>query len=89
MVCPCALGQHGGVPVPRIPKELKPLSDGPLSRDDIRKGKVRHVEVPTSNTDAAVSKDARAKLVSGPPSRSIRRAQRPMSGFLSDAMRER
>ena len=80
MVCPCALGQNGGKPVPRIPKELKSLTDAPLSRDDIRKGKVRHAEVPP--------KDPPAAPVETRPTRPGRRRLRPMPGFLGDAMRE-
>ena len=78
-MCPCALGsQHGSAPVPRMPKELKSISDVPLSRDDIRKGKVRHVEM---KTDDGKAEDVRP--------RKYRRARRPMAGFLSDAMRQR
>lgn len=79
MVCPCALGsKNGSVPVPRMPKELKAISDVPLSREDIRKGKVRHVEVKLDDANASAKE-----------TRKYRRARRPMAGFLSDVMRQR
>ena len=75
MPCPCAAG--GGVAVPRHPMTMKALNgNAPLSREDIRKGRVRRVpeEVDAKEEDVDV-------VVMRKP-----RRKRPMSGFLSDAM---
>ena len=76
MPCPCAAG--GGVAVPRHPMTMKALSGNPpLSREDIRKGRVRRVpeEIDAKDEEKVVLRKPRRK--------------RPMSGFLGDAMSRR
>lgn len=80
MVCPCAAG-IGVIPVPRTPVSLR-TADGkslPLSRNDIRHGRVKRVVV--EEEDVAKRTVEQKK----PVARVV--YKRPMGGFLGDAMR--
>lgn len=82
MGCPCANPPgKGGKPIPRIPMAFKPLNpeNTRLSRDDIRNKRVKRVPVVVEEDE--IVEETR------PVGKPYRR--RPMTGFLSDAMRRR